>query len=128
MKTITITAWILRISALAALILGIIFWTGTEPLALRNIHMLLGIIVVISLWVLGTYQAAKGGSMSLALGAFILGLVLAIVGLYQVYWLPGDLHWIIRVIHLLLGLTAIGLGEMISGQTRRRLRGQVATV
>ena len=64
----------------------------------------------------------KGGSFALAAATFILGLILAIVGLYQQSWLSGSAHWVIQVIHLLLGLSAIALGEMIYGRTRRRLK------
>ena len=105
------------------LILGILFWTG-NALNLTFIHMILGFIVVISLWTIGLAQGfTKGGSFALALATFVLGLLLAIVGLYQTRWLIGSTHWIIQVIHLLLGLSAIGLGEMITARTKRRLRG-----
>ena len=55
---------------------------------------------------------------------FVVGLLLTIVGLYQDNWLIGSAHWVIQVIHLLLGLSAIGLGEMIAARTRRRLQVQ----
>ena len=84
--------------------------------------MILGFIVVISLWAIGLAQGfIKGGSFALALATFVLGLLLAIVGLFQTGWLTGSTHWIIQVIHLLLGLSAIGLGEMIGGRHKRML-------
>ena len=123
MKTITIASWVLRLGVLAALILGILFWVGSAPDSLIPVHELIGIIVVLSLWVIGLTQGFyKGGSFSLAVVTFIVGLALAIVGLYQQQWLTGSTHWIIQVIHLLLGLTAVGLGEMIAGRTKRRLK------
>jgi hypothetical protein len=39
------------------------------------------------------------------------GLFVLIVGLNQQHWLPGSSHWLIQVLHLLLGLTAVGIGE-----------------
>ncbi len=109
MRVITISIMVLRLAVLLALILGILFWTG-NALNLTFIHMILGFIVVISLWTIGLAQGfTKGGSFALALATFVLGLLLAIVGLF--------------VIHLLLGLSAIGLGEMITARTKRRLRG-----
>ena len=126
MKVITIAVWVLRIAVLAAIILGILFWTG-NAVNLIPVHMLLGIIAVLSLWVIGLAQGfIKGGSFGLALATFIVGLALAIVGLYQQQWLLGSSHWIIQVIHLLLGLSTIGLGEMINGRTRRLVKNTAA--
>jgi hypothetical protein len=126
MKVVTISLMVLRLAVLLALILGILFWTGNAQ-SLTLIHMLLGFIVVISLWVIGLAQGfVKGGSFGLALATFIVGLALAIVGLFQQGWLTGSTHWIIQVIHLLLGLSAIGLGEMTAGRARRRLRSATA--
>jgi len=126
MKVITIAVWVLRIAVLAAIILGILFWTG-NAVNLIPVHMLLGIIAVLSLCVIGLAQGfIKGGSFGLALATFVVGLALAIVGLYQQQWLLGSSHWIIQVIHLLLGLSAIGLGEMINGRTRRIVKNTAA--
>ena len=126
MKVITIAVWVLRIAVLAAIILGILFWTGNAE-NLIPVHMLIGIIAVLSLWVIGLAQGfIKGGSFGLALATFMVGLALAIVGLYQQQWLLGSSHWIIQVIHLLLGLSAIGLGEMINGRTRRIVKNTAA--
>ena len=122
MRAINISLMVLRLAFLLAIILGILFWTGNAQ-NLTLIHMLLGFIVVISLWVIGLAQGfIKGGSFALAVATFVLGLIIAIVGLYQTGWLVGSSHWIIQVIHLLLGLSAIGLGEMITRRTKRRLR------
>ena len=126
MKVITVAVWVLRIAVLAAIILGILFWTGNAQ-NLIPVHMLIGIIAVLSLWVIGLAQGfIKGGSFGLALATFVVGLALAIVGLYQQQWLLGSSHWIIQVIHLLLGLSAIGLGEMINGRTRRIVKNTAA--
>jgi hypothetical protein len=126
MKVMTIAVMVLRIAVLVALVMGIIFWTGNLE-NLQLVHMLIGFIVVLSLWVIGLAQGfIKGGSFGLAVATFIVGLLLAIVGLYQQNWLPGSAHWVIQVIHLLLGLSAIGLGEMIYARTRKRLKTTVA--
>ncbi len=124
MRVITITIMVLRLAVLVALIFGILFWLNLA-LTLIPIHMLLGIIVVLSLWIIGLAQGfMKGGSFPLALATFILGLALAIVGLRQQDWLIGPAHWVIQVIHLLLGLSAISLAEMIAASTRKRVKAQ----
>jgi hypothetical protein len=113
------TAMILRISGLLALILGMLFWTGQAE-SLVEAHMLLGLLVVISLWVLGVTLAITGeGNWWLTGGAFLLAGTMLIFGLIQETLLPGALHWVIQVIHLLLGLCALGLGEIITRQYKQ---------
>jgi hypothetical protein len=113
---VRITALILRISALLALILGMLFWMGQAE-SLVEAHMLLGLLVAISLWVLGATLAITGeGNWWLTGGAFVLAGTMLIFGLIQERLLPGALHWVIQVIHLLLGLSALGLGEIITRQ------------
>jgi hypothetical protein len=86
-------------------------------------HMTLGLLAVISLWLLaiGIGTASKGRSLGLAIGAFVLGLLLPIIGLGQLNWLAlGNAHIVIQIIHLLLGLGAIGLGETIAARYKRQ--------
>jgi hypothetical protein len=116
---VRVSSMVLRISALAALVLGIIFWTGNAD-NLQIVHIVLGFLVVISLWVLGIAQGVRrGGSFGLALATFVVGFFVLLVGLFQTRWLTGSNHWVIQVIHLILGLSAISLGEMIGARYRR---------
>jgi len=114
-----IAIMVLRVAVLFNLITGIIFWTGNAD-PLQIVHIIAGILAVISLWTLGILQGLRGGSLGIALATFLVGFLLALVGLFQKNWLtdPAN-HWIIQVIHLILGLAAIGLGEMINGRYRR---------
>jgi len=122
MRVISIFVNIIRLGFLLAIILGIMLWTGNFD-NLKGIHMLIGIIVVLSLWVVGLVQGfQKGGSLGLAAATFVVGLALLIVGLFQESWLTGSPHWIIQVLHLILGISTIALAEMIGGRTRRRAR------
>src|SRR5690242_19443768 len=67
-----IASIILRLCAALAVILGILFWSG-NALNLIPIHMLLGLLVVLSLWIVGIGQAfSRGGSWPVAGGAFLL--------------------------------------------------------
>jgi hypothetical protein len=115
-----IAIMVLRITVLFNLITGIIFWTGNAD-PLQIVHIISGILAVISLWTLGILQGLRGGSFGLALGTFVVGFLLALVGLFQKNWLPepNANHWIIQVIHLVLGLAAISLGEMVAGRHKR---------
>jgi hypothetical protein len=115
---VRIVSWTLRISALLALILGILFWTGNAD-NLMLVHIILGILVVLSLWILGGAIATTKGGIGLAIGAFVLGALVVILGFTQGGLLTGSAHWVIQILHLLFGLSAIGLGEMIAGRYRR---------
>ncbi len=115
---VRITVMVLRISAILALILGILFWASVAT-TLIPIHMLLGIIVTLSLWTLGGAIATTKGGIGLAIGAFILGVLVIGLGVTQQQLLFGSLHWLIQVLHLLFGLAAIGMGEVIAGRYRR---------
>ncbi len=123
---VRITSNVLRVCALIALILGIIFWTSDVQGVLVPIHMLLGILVVLSLWILGyaIATAPRGKNIGLAVGAFVLGLLVLIVGLTQngPLALGSSTHWIIQVVHLILGLLAIGTGEAIGARYKRNNR------
>jgi len=111
---------VLRVAVLLTLILGLLVWFDIAKSSLTNIHMLLGIIVVLSLWVLGGFIVATKGGIGLGIGAFVLGLIVLLFGLTQKGILAGSsLHWLIQVIHLLFGLSAIGLGEAIAGRYKR---------
>jgi len=115
---IRVSLMVLRIAVLFNLITGIIFWTGNAD-PLQIVHIVVGIIAVLALWTLGIMQGLRGSNYGLTAAAIVVGLLLALVGLFQTGWLTGSNHWIIQVIHLLLGIAAIGLGEMIGGRSRR---------
>lgn len=127
MFVVRITVMVLRVCVLLALILGILFWTGTAD-NLVPVHTTLGILVVLSLWILGAAIAPTKGGIGLAIGAFVLGALVLALGLSQQNLLPepNSGHWIIQVLHLLLGLSAAGLGEMISGRYKRLGRAAAA--
>lgn len=113
---VRLTIMVLRISALLALMLGILFWTGNAG-SLVFAHMALGLLVTLSLWIVASVQAfSRRSRWGLVAAAMIVGAILPVFGMMQSSLLPGSLHWIIQVIHLLLGLSAAGVGEMISRQ------------
>jgi hypothetical protein len=116
---------IIRIGVLIQIVSGILFWTGNAD-NFQLAHIVIGILIVLSLWTLGIVQGIQGGSFGLALATFVDGFLLALVGLFQTRWLIGSNHWIIQVIHLLLGLSAIGLAEMINGRYRRMIAKKAA--
>lgn len=113
----------LRVCALAAITLGVLFWTG-NALALRQVHMTLGTLVVLALWALAVAlifarNVTAPARAGLAVGAVVVGALLAAVGMTQERLMPGAQHWVIQVVHLGLALAAVALGEMIAARAVR---------
>ncbi len=108
---VRIASMALRLLFIVQLILGLLFWFGRAG-GLVPLHMLIGLLFVIDVWYLGIVQGLQpNGGLGLTAGTFVVGLLLAIVGMIQGAVLVRGPHWIIQVIHLLLALAAIGLGE-----------------
>ena len=117
---IQIASILLRICGTLALVLGLLFWVGIG-LNFIAVHMLLGLLVVLLLWIVGVGQAvSKNGSWVLAIGALALGALVLIFGLRQSGLLVGPFHWVIQVIHLLLGFLAVGVGQASVARYRKR--------
>jgi hypothetical protein len=116
---IRIASILLRLCAGLALILGLLFWGGMAREFLW-VHMLLGMLLVLLLWVIGIGQAfTRGGSWALAIIALAVGLLVIGVGLNQTTLLVGPFHWVIQVLHLLLGMLAAGTGQIIATRSRK---------
>lgn len=116
---IRIASAVLTLAGLLALISGALFWVGIA-LNLITLHMLLGFLAVAALWTIGVAQAtANGGSRMIALCALVVGTLTIVLGLYQSSLMVGPSHWIIQVIHLILGILTIGLGHMGAARYRR---------
>lgn len=101
-----------RASGLVLLVLGVIFWTGNLD-SLHLLHILLGLLLVLGLWTLAAIAIRARASVGIAVLALAWGVVLPVLGLTQVNLLTGGSHWVIQVVHLLVGLGAIGLAERL---------------
>ncbi len=109
---------LVRISGVLQLILGLLIWTESGA-NLVPLHMLLGLVFVLSLWVLAAVSVRADVPVGLAAGAAVAGLLVLVLGMTQAGLMPGSSHWVIQVIHLLIGIAAVGLGEVIGGRVRR---------
>lgn len=127
MQTATsVSVILLRITAIIQIVLGLLFWTG-NLLSLVSLHMVVGFILVLCLWALSGLGAASGVNPGLVALGFAWGLVVPVLGVTQARILPGDLHWIVQVAHLLVGLIAIGIGDnLLAPRIRENLPTPVA--
>ncbi len=112
---------ILRVCWVIAILLGITFWLNLPDDMLIPVHIALGIVIVLMLWILGLVSATtKGGSIGLGVGAIVWGLLVLILGLTQARILVNpSVHWIVQILHLLLGIGAISIGQLIAVRYER---------
>lgn len=114
----TVLRTLARLTGLIQIILGLLFWTG-NALNLIVVHIFVGLVLVLTLWglaILGAFAGVNRGVVALAL---VWGLIVPIFGLTQSTILPGSLHWIIEVLHLLVGLSAIGQAEGLAKRIKQ---------
>jgi hypothetical protein len=112
---------LLGASGATAVALGLLFWTG-NALALVPVHMAAGVTMVLVLWALAAVAAVARVPMGLVVGAVAWGLIVPTLGLAQGFLLVGESHWVVQVLHLLVGMIAMGLGQLLAAGARRRLR------
>jgi hypothetical protein len=118
--TATIAQWVVRITGVLLLILGLLLLAGDAPRSpWVPIHILLGVLMVLALWLLAATASQQGVPVGMCIGVAVLGLITLVFGLTQSSMLPSA-HWIVVVVHLLLGLAAVGSGEMLGGRLRRQ--------
>ena len=119
MKTpVRVAQMVIRGAGALLLLLGIPIWTGTAD-GLVPLHVLFGVVLVVALWSLAYLFARSGSSARLVAVAILWGLLAPILGLSQEHLLTGSAHWLIQALHLLVGLGAIGIGEMLAMQLKR---------
>lgn len=106
------------------LILGVIIWFGVAD-AFISVHIVSGIILVLSLWALSFVAVRQGLNLGLVAFAILWGLMAVILGLKHDALIPGQSHWIIQVIHLLVGVVVIGLALRLSSLITQRMKLEV---
>ncbi len=118
MKAILAVRSIAGILWLAQLVLGVLFWTG-RALGLVQLHMALGGLFVLALWILAALAARAGAPRGLVVTTVVWGVILPLLGFAQYQLLLGANHWIIRVVPLLVGLAAMAfVGRLTMSVTR----------
>jgi len=119
MKSAVTTLRILvRLCGLILIVLGIIFWTG-HALGLVLLHMIVGLVLAVCLWVLAFLAARAHIGGSFAALVAVWALLMVIFGAVHVNLMPGRAHWVTQVLHLLVGLAALGMGDQLGMRLSR---------
>jgi hypothetical protein len=130
MKAVRLISLIARVALMVTLGLGLLYWIAQlfawgwllvllAQIGFPNIHELFGTIGVLGLLILGGMAVWTRGSRLLGAGGIIYALLVPVFGMTQTLILVGNLHWLIRAAHLLVGVGAMMLVLMIEKQHHR---------
>jgi hypothetical protein len=103
-----------RLCGVALIVLGVLIWTGDRQFI--QAHMGLGVLLVLALWVLAALGVRARVASNLVIRAVIWGAVVLAYGIYQTRIWPGRLHVYVRVLHLVVGLIAMSVGELLAAR------------
>ena len=117
-STMSALRWIARLDGLAALILGVILWTGNG--SDLKLHIMLGFILTLVLLLAGLMGFFARLKPVLPLLAILWAISLPYIGFAQLKLMPGSSHAAIQVVHLLIGLCGIGVVEALGAKIARQ--------
>lgn len=112
--TTTIARWTVRVTGWVQIILGLTFWSG-HALTLVPLHQAIGTLLVVALLVVAVIAIATRARPGLGVVAIAWAILVPALGMVQMRLLPGSAHWVIRLLHLLVGAAAIGISERLAG-------------
>ena len=118
MSLVQVTRIVARVIAVVQVALGIFVWTGSGD-SLIPLHIAVGSLLVIDLWVAIALGLRSGAPLGLAVLALVWSVGMPAFGLVQASLLQGDIHVVIQVLHLVVGLAAVGLVEALARRSRR---------
>lgn len=109
-----------RLIGLILIVLGFLFWSG-HSFDLVPLHMRLGETLSALLWILAILALIARLNPVIPAIAILSGALVVVFGMNMGELLPGPAHEVIRVLHFLIGLAAIGLSEMLAARLKRRV-------
>ena len=107
---IKLLQWLTRIAGLGAIVLGLMLPRNPS----LRLHMILGVIVVLALAILAFWALAARVRIPVAIAALIWAAATIYVGMMKNRGTPGEIG------HVLLGIGAIGLAEILAGAISRK--------
>jgi hypothetical protein len=112
--------WTARLIGVIALILGIVLWTGS--IGLLRVHIFIGFIMSITMLLFGLVGFFARVKPGLPFIAVVWAVLLPYIGFAQFKLFPGANHIIIQLIHLLIGICAVGITEALAAKIKRQAR------
>src|SRR5690242_8222037 len=122
----TILIMIARLLGVAQLVTGFAFWFGWMPNT--SPHFGMGSLLVLVVWILALLALFALPKRGVALMTMLWGGLVLWFGMAQTSFLVGDLHWIVRVAHLLVGVSMLGLAESLAKAVKLHAAARAAAV
>ncbi|GCE15364.1 hypothetical protein [Tengunoibacter tsumagoiensis] len=123
-KIVHIIHWISNIAGTGALVLGLLHWFANR--SFLSVHMLFGLVVTLALLALSiVLLLTRGMRVAGALG-IIYAMIIPLLGMNQFLLLIGNLHWLVRVAHLLVSAGAMGFVGIMSARYLKQAEGKDA--
>ena len=107
---------IVGLAGLCALVLGLVIWIAN--IDLTDIHILFGLLVTLGLLVMSIIALTARRLRIWGLVGIVYAIILLIFGESQSNILAGNLHWLIQVLHTLVGIGALVLTGFLGARYR----------
>ena len=106
--------WLSRLIVGVELTLGMVIWF--VHVSSVNLHIALGLAITLILLVFSVIALMTSGMRRLGVIGILYTCVLPGLGLTQYTLLVGNLHWLVQVFHMLVGIGSVGLIHIIGGR------------
>ncbi len=113
---------LMRLSGALALFVGIAMWLGFAASWLP-IHILLGVTLILGMWGIAVLAFREGTRRGYGVLVFLWGLGIVVLGGTQARLIPGPMHWLVKLAHLVVGPVGAALGAVL-GKAIERSRAQ----
>jgi hypothetical protein len=124
MRVVHIISLIARIALMITMVLGLLFWIAQvfvwggllvflAQIGFPGIHEVFGTIGVLGLFILAGMAVFTKGSRWTGVGGILYAFLVPAFGMTQTMILVGNLHWLIQIAHLLVGIGAMYLARGI---------------
>ena len=110
--------WTARGAAVVLLALGVYIWAGGSD-QLITVHVVVGVLLVLSLWAIAADAAASGVSALVIAFAVVWSFVAVLLGMTQEGLVTGDWHWTIEALHLAIAMAMVGWCQVLVVLMRR---------
>jgi uncharacterized membrane protein HdeD (DUF308 family) len=117
-KSLTVLQMLARLLGVVQILIGIAMWFGMAT-GMVALHTALGSMFVLVVWIIAGIALFALPQRTLPFLTLVLGAMVLWMGMAQVTMLPGDMHWLVRVLHLLLGVATLGVVESLCAKTKR---------
>jgi hypothetical protein len=112
--------WVARLDGLVALVLGILLWGGSA--GSLKLHIMTGFVMSVTLLLIAVMGFFTRIKPVLPIIAIAWAILLPYIGFAQLKLMPGASHTVIQVVHLVIGVCAIGVVEATGAKISREAR------